>query len=83
LAGNLGLRQYFVDVLFAVENPQAESVLPPVVDGPVEAFPAGLFRKGLAISGGNVSHYLGIGMEAVEIGEVQWGDGLSEEAGGG
>ena len=65
-----------------MEDPQAEAVLPPVVNVLLDLFPGRLFRKGLAVCGERL-HDLGIGEQAVEIMEVQGRDGLGKEASGG
>jgi len=58
-------------------------VLLPVVDVLLDLLPGRLFRKRLVVCGERL-HYQGMReQQAVEIVEVQRGDGLSEEAGGG
>ena len=65
-----------------MEDPEAEAVLLPVVNGLTDARPGRLLGKRLAV-GREGLHHQGIGVEAVDFGEVRGGDGVGEKAGGG
>jgi hypothetical protein len=69
-------------IRFSVEDPQAEAMLLSVVNILVDLFPGRLFQKRLAVCGEGL-HDLGIRKKAMEIVEVQGGDGLRKQASGG